>query len=313
MKFMVKQKKSKAPVAHADTDVISMTGFGHGSASRRGVTVDVEVKSVNGRYLDCNFKLPRQYAGLEPELRDLAGRSVQRGRVEAFISRRAESSSDRGLRFDKRAFQQFAKVYQSAVKELGGKAASAENLAFQLLARREVLDVEDAPEQADEEREVLLEAAAQAFERLGEMRQREGTRLGADMLDRLAHVRHLRSDIAERAANAPAELKSRLTERMRKLLDGAAIDENRLYTEAALLAEKVDISEELVRLDSHFAQFESALRKSPNGKKLDFLLQEIGREFNTIGSKAQDAPVLTLVVEAKTELEKIREQIQNVE
>ncbi|MBN8548179.1 MAG: YicC family protein [Deltaproteobacteria bacterium] len=293
--------------------VVSMTGYGHATAKRAGISVEVEVRTVNSRYLDCTLKLPRPYTIFEPELRERAAAKLQRGRVEISVSRTVQAAQRQGLRFDKALFEQYLKVYRSAYHAAGAKEVSLENTVQNILARREVLDIGEIPAQLEQEKTLLWEGIDAALADLDSMRRSEGKRLGLDMLQRVETLRGIRSEIARKALRAPEELQNRLQERMNKLLAAAHIDESRICAEAALLAEKVDVSEELVRLDSHFAQFESTLAVTPNGRKLDFLLQEFGREFNTISSKAQDAAIQSAVVDAKTEIEKLREQVQNVE
>ncbi len=304
-----RKKSSSSNALH----VVSMTGYGRALVKRGALSVEVEVKAVNSRYLDCALKLPRQYSGFEPELRELAGSLMQRGRVEISVVRGVDAALQEGLRFDKQLFDQYVKLYRSLQRELGVRDPSVEKMVHQILSRREVLDVGEGSVEVEKEKAVVWEAVSKALSDLDAMRRKEGQRLGADMLQRVSVLRLLRAGIAKKAERAPEELQKRLEERMRKLLSGVDVDQGRLCTEAALLAEKVDVSEELVRLDSHFEQFEAALKSSPNGRKLDFLLQEFGREFNTISSKAQDAAVQGAVVDAKTEIEKLREQVQNVE
>lgn len=309
---MKSRKTSASGNARAAVAVVSMTGFGRAREEKRGVSVDVEVKSVNSRFLDCSLKLPRQYGLFEAELRELVAARVQRGRVEVNVSRTVAAQGAGALRFDKDLFQAYAKVYQSAAKELGAKLP-ADVLVREILARREVLDTGAEAEEPEAEKALLWRALEKALDGFEQMRRREGNALGLDMSSRVERLRDIRQHIAKNAAQAPVDLKQKLEERMRKLLSGTSIDEGRLYTEAALLADRVDVSEELVRLESHFQQFVDTLRSSPNGRKLEFLLQEFGREFNTINSKAQGAETQKLVVEAKTEIEKLREQVQNVE
>lgn len=306
----VSRKKSGNAAA---VQVVSMTGFGRAVVKRGALTIEAEAKAVNSRYLDCALKLPRQYAQFEPELRELAAAQLQRGRVEILVLRTMQVESKVGLQFNKPLFKEYLKVYREAHREAGLKTSALEAAVHEILSRREVLDAGEAEAAPELEKKLLWEAVLKVLSELNRMRATEGARLGRDMQQRVSTLRDLRKHIAEKARRAPEELQKRLEERMRKLLSGVAVDESRICAEAALLAEKVDVSEELVRLDSHFGQFDAALRSSPNGRKLDFLLQEFGREFNTISSKAQDAAIQAAVIDAKTEIEKIREQVQNIE
>ncbi len=311
---MSKRQKTKGkPRPKTEPAVVSMTGFGRATGARGGVTVEVEIKSVNSRFLDCAFRLAREYSSLEPSLRDLLSERMHRGRVEFSISRNASRSGAAHVRYDKGLFVEYLKSYRQAIKDAGSKSPIDARMLADILARREVLDVASAAPSAADEEELVLRLAKDAITDFVAMRAREGGKLAHDLTSRLRMLHRLREQIAGKTRTAPEEQKRRLQERLEKLLSGSGIDETRLCTEAAYLADRLDVSEELVRLESHLQQFEQTLGESPNGRKLEFLLQEFGREFNTISSKAQDAAVQQLVVEAKTEIEKIREQVQNVE
>lgn len=292
----------------------SMTGFGAGRAESRGVRVDVEIKSANARFLDLTFKLPRLYAGFEPELRELLGRSLQRGRVEVTIGRTEQARMSSSVTFRSDLFSSAVAVYRRAFREAQCDTVEARIGAVRdVLARREVLSIGEETGDARRERRLVFAACGDALTALVSMRSEEGRRLVTDLAARLTNLEMIRRTIGERAAVAPEAARRRLEARLRKLAPDVVVDPQRLAAEVALAADKVDITEELVRIDSHVAQCAVALREPGAARKLEFLLQEFGREFNTIGSKAQDAAVQADVVSAKTELEKMREQAQNLE
>ncbi|MFM1848962.1 MAG: hypothetical protein RL417_2436, partial [Pseudomonadota bacterium] len=199
-------------------------------------------------------------------------------------------------------------------RELGCDSPEARAGAVRdILGRHEVLGINEGDSRVPRERGLVVEALRGALSTLQTMRRKEGARLVRDLADRLGRLEKIRRSIEKRAAGAPAALRERIKLRIERLAPPIQVDPERLAAEVALIAERVDITEELVRLRSHFDQFRGALQHGLVGKKLDFLLQEFGREFNTIGSKAQDAAVQADVVEAKTEMEKMREQVQNLE
>jgi len=291
-----------------------MTGFGSGRSDGRGVRIEVEIKSANSRFLDLSFKLPRLYGIFEPELRDLVGRSVQRGRVEVSIVRVEKARTGSGVTFRSDLFKAAAAVYGRAFREAKCDSVEARIGAVRdILARREVFSLDEEQGDPRRERPLVFKACGAALTELVAMRDEEGRRLAGDLAARLAKLEVVRGTIGRRAAAAPEAARARLEARLRKLAPNVTVDPQRLAAEVALIADKVDITEEMVRLDSHVSQFRAALGEPSAARKLEFLLQEFGREFNTIGAKAQDAAVQADVVTAKTELEKMREQVQNLE
>lgn len=294
--------------------ILSMTGFGKGAAQGEHVSIEVEIRSINHRFLDFVCKLPRAYNEFEPELRALVGGAIGRGRVDLSVTRQTKSATAVELRYDGALFSSLWQAYQQGLAAAGVPAgAVAGPAALAILGRREVVDVVEGSVDTSSERELLLTAARAALENLRTMRVAEGERLERDLRTRLGQLRVFREKIAGEAAAAPGGLRDRLLARVKKLAPDVTLDENRFAQEVAYLADRADVTEELVRLESHFAQFEQALAAPPSGRRLDFLMQELGREFNTIGSKGQSAAVQNLVVDAKCELEKMREQVQNVE
>ena len=320
-----------------------MTGFGHARSSRGGVALEIEVKTVNHRFLDLSFKLPRAYSSFEGDVRALLQAGLQRGRVEVYISRTLAPQSADAVKSDKAKsgsgksdarqaaggarvvcnqalLVELYRVQVESLQQLGllqGLSQAQETelrtrIATDLFRRQDVLEVPDEIADVSAERGLLLETLSAAISQVTSMQDREGAHLRQDLEGRLATLERLRGQIESRAQEFHANLRARMIERVHKLAPEVVLDEARLASEVVVAADRSDITEELVRLGSHLAQFHSALTKEPSGKRFDFLLQEIHREFNTIGSKAQDAALQRSMLEAKMEIEKIREQVQNI-
>ena len=294
--------------------MLSMTGYGKGQTAEGGYEVTAELKTVNHRFLDIACRLPRTLAFLEDAVRDTLRARLSRGHVDVFLNVKREGVSDTAVRVD----ENLARAYLSAAAALG--KLSVPDVIVQhhmdiqaLMAMEGVLTVEDAGYDEALVRRLTSEALNAACDRLTEMRALEGERLRADLSLHLDAVEALRGRILSRAPLVPEEYRKRLTERIQALLTEAA-DPTRIAQEAALFADRCAIDEELARLESHIAQYRAYLSADgETGKKLDFLTQELNREANTIGSKANDAEISRLVVDLKAEIEKLREQVQNVE
>ncbi len=291
----------------------SMTGFGQARVVRGAVEIRVEVRSVNHRYLDLSFKLPPMYSQFESKLGKILREGFNRGHIDIYVSRSWVKDPTYEVRFNAPLFR----AYQSAVKKaLGTVKVSGEMLSqatLDILRRKEVLDVV-LPESDSEDEEAALEKALrQATDDLAKMRSVEGKALGAE-LTRLLDIfeKNLR-EMKARAADAPEEFRERLSKRLKKLANEIQVEPSRLAQEVALLAERADVTEELSRLQSHIGQFRGVMKGEGGGRKLEFILQEMGREVNTIGSKSQNQNISNLVIEAKALLEKLREQVLNVE
>jgi uncharacterized protein (TIGR00255 family) len=294
--------------------VMSMTGFGVGSSKTKAARLDVEIRSVNARYLDATVKLPRLYSAFESDIREKLSNAVERGRVEVTVTRNAIGNQAARIRFDAQLFDALLSRYEMAWKRAGlSKNDDRDEMLVAILGRREVLDIVDDQEDALAERKALIQAVGKALTSLKDMRQIEGQRLGADIAARLAAIEKIRRLLAQERVRAVQLIEVKLKARLAKLLGEFELDSQRLAMEVAVLADRSDVHEELVRIESHLKQAQLALGESRSGRKLEFLVQEFGREFNTIASKAQDARIQQLVVEAKGELEKIREQVQNLE
>ncbi|HWI41146.1 MAG TPA: YicC/YloC family endoribonuclease [Verrucomicrobiae bacterium] len=289
----------------------SMTAYGKGEVERDGGRTIVEVRSVNHRYGEVSVKLPRNHMALEHEVRKIAGERLKRGKIDLFVQVEERCGGKALPAVDLSVARAYLAAFETMKQELG---VSGEVSLPMLASQRDVLTV--CEEQRDEETAGadIVEGVRRAVEAHLAMRSREGAALLEDILDCRGVLMRTMERIRGMAPVIAAEQGARLRERVAKLLGEVALDEARLAQEIALLADRSDITEEIVRFGSHFQQFDEALTSSePVGRKLDFLIQEMNREVNTIGSKANDAALAALVVEMKAELEKIREQVQNVE
>ncbi|MBX7144423.1 MAG: YicC family protein [Oligoflexia bacterium] len=293
---------------------VSMTGFGAGKASANNVTVEVELKTVNGRFFDFVARLPRIYNAFEQEMRELLATSIERGRVEFSVSRTVAADGRARVVCDQALVRSYLAAYRSGLSVVPAASRPSESECLRdILSRAEVIHQEEEALELAQERKLLVRASEQALQQVLTMRASEGKRLVLDIEDRQGKIARLRGKIGQLVSGQSERTRLRLEERVSKLLATVQLDQSRLLTEVALLAERADVSEELVRIDSHLKQFSTEIKKPSVGRRLDFLLQEFGREFNTVGSKVQDAQIQSLVVEAKAELEKIREQVQNLE
>ena len=288
----------------------SMTGYGKGSCEREGRTLSVELKSVNNRFLDLNCKLPRNFLFLEDRLRKVLQRELVRGRVDVFLTYEDKRELPREVQVDLRLCRGYADAAARAAEACG----IPNDLTVSGLFRLPEVIRPAAPEEDPEELTALLDGAlAEAVAALDRMRENEGRALCADLTARFATVRSLVEGIRARAPQVAEDLGARLKARVCEILDGVEVDEARLLNEVTFYADRVNIDEELPRLDSHIAQGLALLADGqPQGRKLDFLIQEFNREANTICSKSNDQAVTAQALELKSEIEKIREQVQNV-
>lgn len=292
--------------------VRSMTGFGRGQASNDNICFNIELKSVNNRYIDINIKLPRKFTYLEENIRRLIRSYVERGRVEAYINYENIGISDVKVVTD----LPLAREYVNSLREIGEELSIKPDITTSLIASfPDVIKTEKKEEEEEVIWQCLQEALEEALKKLVHMRREEGKRLKEDMVSRLYKLSEFLGDIKERSPLIVEEYRQKLGDRIREILDEELeIDESRMAMEIALFGDKSNITEEIVRLDSHIDQFFRILEEQdPIGRKLDFLIQEMNREINTIGSKANDLTIANLVINIKSELEKIREQVQNIE
>ena len=288
----------------------SMTGFGKGEYREGGLCVTVELKSVNNRFLDLAVKCPHALAPYEEDVRALLRSRFARGRIDVFVSMTDLREKPKTPRVD----FALAEGYLSAAKALSERFPEAENdvsLAF-LLRLPDVVRFEEEEGEDGALKPALLAAAEKAADALSAMRRAEGDRLKEDVLQRGKEIASLRDAISERAPLVAEEYRKKLTERMNEYL-GGKVDETRILTEAALFADKCSIDEELTRLSSHIKELFRIAEEETVGRKLDFLIQEFNRECNTVCSKSNDAAITALALKMKNEIEKVREQIQNLE
>ena len=292
----------------------SMTGYGRGEAQFEGRTVVIEVRSVNNRYLDCSVKLPRSYIFAEDAIRTRVQSVISRGKVDVFVN----ITNTGGEAVSVTVNEPLAKAYIDALWrlfELGsGQRVRMDYYATDLARFPDVLTVEKQEEDQDTLKEQLMMALDLALSDFTAMREREGARLEADILGRADAVERLVAQVEARSPETVNDYRARLEAKMAEVLQNTQIDESRLLTEAAIFADKVAVDEETVRLRSHLSQLRELLKQGgPVGRKLDFLIQECNREANTIGSKCSDIEIARHVVDIKAEIEKIREQVQNLE
>ncbi|MFN8543335.1 MAG: YicC/YloC family endoribonuclease [Candidatus Binatia bacterium] len=289
-----------------------MTGFGTGSAEAAGVRVTVEVRSVNQRFLDVKVSLPREYAPWEAELRERVRAVAERGRVEVLVGRTAQAA-DRRYRVSVR--EPLAAAYVRAARGLSKKLGIAGVVEIADVMRLpELFEVHEEAADPAGELPAVRRALAIALRRFAAERAREGRHLLRDMRARVAVLRRTSGQLGRLAPRIEAALRRQARERVARLVEPGTVDAGRLAHEIATLAERGDFTEELVRLDSHLAALAAALgARGAVGKRIDFLLQEVHRELNTTGAKAQDLAAGELVLAARAEVEKLREQVQNVE
>lgn len=289
----------------------SMTGFGRAQETVDGMTVTVELKSVNHRYFEFTAKVPRTYGFLEEKLKSFLNARVSRGKMECYVSIENLEESDMEVVVN----PSLAKGYVDALRTLSETFGLKEDYSAISIAKfPDVLTLRKAP--ADEERiwNAVQKVTELAVERFVTMRETEGEKLRADILSKADTILEHVAFVESRSPQTVREYHEKLRQRMEELLENTQVDEQRLLTEAAIFADKVAVDEETVRLRSHISQLREFLNANePIGRKLDFLVQEMNRESNTIGSKAQDVEIAKRVIAIKAEVEKIREQVQNIE
>ena len=291
--------------------VKSMTGYGRAVETVNGREFTVEIRSVNNRYLDCTVKLPRSFSFAEEAVKAAVKAAVSRGKVDVYISVRSETEADVQVTLNKPVLEGYLSAMRQMVEDYGVK----DDISVSVLSRMSDVFVVDKPK-ADEDqlKAALLSVVNKALLAYDAMRVTEGLALENDLRGRAATILELVAQVEEQNPKTVSDYRKRLEEKMREVLENKSIDESRILTEAAIFADKVAVDEETVRLRSHLEQMDEMLRGSGGiGRKLDFLLQEMNREANTTGSKCTDVKVARIVVDIKAELEKIREQTQNIE
>jgi uncharacterized protein (TIGR00255 family) len=289
-----------------------MTGFGRGEAWAGNYKITVEIRSINNRYLEVVSRMPRNISSLEDKVKHLVNDNISRGRADVFISLEDGDERVKTLKVDK----DLALAYHNSLLEIAELCGLPKKLDIATIAALPGLFAMEKPEDDLEEIWPLLaKALAEALEQLISMRSIEGAKLADDLLVRKEAILAWVADIEKRAPFVVLEWQARLEERIKELLGEAYhLDENRMANEVAVFADRASIAEEIIRLQSHLEQLEQVLKSNEvAGRKLDFLVQEMNREINTIGSKANDLEISRLVIQIKGELEKIREQVQNIE
>ena len=292
----------------------SMTGYGRAQRVYGSRTVTIELRSVNNRYLDCTVKMPRAYISAEDALKGRIQALVARGKVDVFVT--VVSAGDKSVTVT--VNEPLAKAYLEALyqlSQLDERKQLQERCTITELARfPDVLTAEKGEEDLEELKEQLLAVLEEAVDDFNAMRTREGDKLRDDILSRAGRIEELVAMVEERSPGIVADYRARLSAKMAEVLQNTQIDESRILTEAAIYADKVAVDEETVRLKSHLSQLRQMLSQGGAvGRKLDFLIQEFNREANTIGSKCNDIETTRYVVDIKAEIEKIREQVQNIE
>ena len=292
----------------------SMTAFGRHRLDLPEVSITVEIKSVNSRFFDCTVKMPRSLSALEERIKAYVQKNaVSRAKVDVYITLTRHTEAAGAVSLD----LGYAESYIAALRRLGEEFGLTDDISVMTVARNSDIFRTETPEfDMEEEWERLKLALDAAISDYVQMRTEEGRKAEADLRGKLEHIREMVAEIERISHEDTVGYRDKLEARLRQILgdNAVTVDENRLLTECAVWADKIAIDEELVRLRSHFGAFiDIASAKEPSGRKLDFLMQELNRETNTIGSKANNARIARIVVDVKGELEKMREQIQNIE
>ena len=289
----------------------SMTGFGRAVEEIDGYVITVEIKSVNHRYFDFSSRIPRQYGFLDDKLKSYINSKVSRGKVECYVSVEALDTEDAAVVINKT----LASAYVKALKELSEEYSLKEDFGTAFVSRLpDVFVLKKADEDEEKIWQLVKSVTDEAIEKFIQMRAVEGAKMKEDVASRAEYILDCVSFIEERSPQTVKEYNDKLVERVHEIIGDVSLDEQRIIQEVAVYADKVAVAEETVRLRSHIAQLKTFLEsEEPIGRKMDFLVQEINRETNTIGSKANDVEIARKVVDIKAEVEKIREQIQNIE
>ncbi|RNC86158.1 MAG: YicC family protein [Balneola sp.] len=292
--------------------ITSMTGFGRGEAADNGLNATVEIKSLNSRYLDISTRLPQRLQHMELELKELIQKSVNRGKLNVIVNLATQETHVPSIEVDTKK----AKAYADLLNKLREAAGIREPLELKSITSfGDVFITQEEDESSLKHKwELVKQATKLAIQNLEEMRSQEGAQLKQDLMERIQSIDEALSEIQSITDGRSQEVRKKLHDRIKQLIDDDSIDEERLEMEVVIMADKMDITEETVRLKAHLKFFIEAIEQpEPAGRRLNFLTQEINRELNTIGSKANDSEIAHHVVKAKEMLEQIREQVQNVE
>lgn len=289
----------------------SMTGYGSAKGQAEGLEITVELKSVNNRYLDTSVRLPRSFLFAEDTVKSAVQAHISRGKVDVFVSVDSSAADDMVIKVN----EPLLKSYVEAIRHISEEYSLVNDMTALNVSRfPDVLSVEKKDLDADAIAAAISSITEKALDDFDAMRLIEGEKLRDDVLSRLDTIDALVRTVEEEAPKTVADYRARLEQKMAEVLGTAGIDESRILAEAAVYADHIAVDEETVRLRSHMAQLKTMINgSSPTGRKIDFLIQEFNREANTIGSKCQNSDIAHVVVDLKSEIEKIREQIQNIE
>ena len=289
----------------------SMTGFGRCEKTVNNYDISVEIKAVNHRYADYNIKLPRMYNFLEEDVKKYLQQYIVRGKVDVYLTIYKELDDSKEIILN----EALAESYVKALKRIAERFEVRDDISVSSIARfNDVFDVKHTEEDEEIIRSSVLEVLGEALSGFIAAREREGQKLATDMIARVGLIRNEVIKIEKIAPDTVIEHKNNIEQRIRDLLGDATVDENRLLTETAIYADKLSVNEEIVRLKCHLEEFDRIMDKGDAvGRRLDFLLQEMNRETNTIGSKCNNLEISNIVINIKSELEKVREQLQNLE
>ena len=289
----------------------SMTGYGSAKGQAAGLDISVELKSVNNRYLDTSVRMPRSFLFAEDAVKSAVQAHISRGKVDVYVTVDSSAADDMAVKVN----EPLLKGYIAAVRHISEEYSLPDDLTALAVSRfPDVLSVEKKDLDAEEISAAVTRITEQALADFDAMRLREGEKLRDDVLSRLKTIDALVVTVEREAPKTVADYRARLEQKIKEVLGTAGIDENRILAEAAIFADHIAVDEETVRLRSHMSQLTGMINgSSPTGRKIDFLIQEFNREANTIGSKCQNSDIAHVVVDLKSEIEKIREQIQNIE
>lgn len=295
--------------------IASMTGYGKVTLDQEDLSISTEIRSVNNRYLDTNFKLPQGYYSLENELTKIVKSKLGRGRIDIFISRSSKLLSNFESKFNTEIFNAYLDTAKKAAALSNCKEEEIlEKVIPEILLRKEVFDISFKEASLETEFPLVKKCLEEALSKLVTSRQVEGENLKTALLKLLTELEQQVAKITTLSISEPSLYQQRFSAKIKQLLTTTELDEVRIAQEVAIFADKIDVTEELTRLDSHFQQFKSYLQqKEDSGKKLEFLLQEILRELNTTGSKSQNSEITFLVLNSKSLVEKLKEQVLNIE
>lgn len=289
----------------------SMTGYGRNEMIIAGKKISCEIKSVNHRYSDYTVKVPRYYGFMEERVRNYVSEFISRGKVDVYISIESYDTADKEIKLN----SALAQSYINALYELRDKFGLKDDISVMNVAKyNEIFKAEKIEEDEEELWGMVLQVLEPTVKDFVSMREREGERIKEDLCNRVEYMKELSLKIDSYSEQSVEEYKERLYAKIKEILEDRTVDESRILTEVAIFADKVAVNEETVRLQSHYNEFYEIISKNePAGRKLDFLIQEINREVNTTGSKACNIDIAKIVVELKGEIEKLREQVQNIE